>query len=112
MVNYKLIKSKDIPMIEVKTIMKGINKRDMTIEQRYVYEHVSKNTKLTARKSKNMLKDLEALGLHKLKPFYIVKIIDSLPEDKESLKIIVQHSQIAFDEEDINKIMQVVEKYN
>lgn len=112
MTNYKLIKSEFIPMGKVKEFLKGMSVKDMTMGQKYVREHVSKNTKLTSKKAESLIKELEALEIHKLKPYYVVKIADALPEDKEALRVLVEYSKIAFDEEDLEKIMQIVNKYN
>jgi DNA-directed RNA polymerase subunit F len=69
-------------------------------------KHFSK-TSLT--KVNDMKKELSGLNLLKLKPEHIVKIIDFLPEDASDLTKIV--SEVSFDQDEVNKILEVVRKY-
>jgi DNA-directed RNA polymerase subunit F len=61
---------------------------------------------LKPEKAKQLRKEIEKLDLIKLNPRHISKIIDCLPEDKESLnKILVD---ISLDENESNKILQTI----
>ena len=74
-----------------------------------VSKFVKKFTKLSLKESKEFKKRLEELGLMKLKPQHIVKIIDLMPEDKEDLnKIFVG---MGLDEDETKKILDIVKEF-
>ncbi|MBS3091833.1 hypothetical protein J4466_00280 [Candidatus Pacearchaeota archaeon] len=54
-------------------------------------------------------KELEALGNHKIKQEYVVKIIDLLPEDASDVhKIFID---VGLDENEVKQILDIVSKY-
>ncbi len=110
MTNYKVLKSEFVPMAKVKELLAD-DKKELSVEQKHVVEHVSKNTPLNLKETEALLKDLNALEMHKLKQEFAVKIADVLPKDKDDLKIVLQSSKLSFEEAELDKIMQVVSKY-
>jgi len=65
--------------------------------------------KTNVEKAKKMKQELIDLDLIKLKEISIIKIIDFMPEDSSELnKILID---VSLDEEEINKILDVVKKY-
>jgi DNA-directed RNA polymerase subunit F len=65
--------------------------------------------KIDGSKVKELKEELTSLDLIKLKDSHIVKIIDFMPEDTSELnKILVE---VSLDEEEINKVLDVVKKY-
>ena len=70
---------------------------------------IKKFTKLSAKESKEIRQALEGLNILKIKPEHISKIIDLMPEDKEDLnKIFID---ISLDEDETNKILDIIKKY-
>jgi len=70
---------------------------------------IKKFNKLKAKEAKELRKDIEALGIMKIKPEYIVKIIDLLPETAEELnKIFVD---VSLDGDETKKILDAIKKY-
>lgn len=66
-------------------------------------------TKMKPETAKKFKEDLEKLAILKLKTEGIVKIIDILPEDASDLNKIFIDTNL--DEDEINKILEVVKKY-
>jgi DNA-directed RNA polymerase subunit F len=65
--------------------------------------------KIDAKKAIQMKQELIDLDLIKLKESSIIKIIDFMPEDSSELnKILID---VSLDEEETNKILDVVKKY-
>jgi DNA-directed RNA polymerase subunit F len=65
--------------------------------------------KIPLDKALEMKKDLTDLDLVKLKDAYIVKIVDFMPKDSTELtKILID---VSLDQEEINKILEIVGKY-
>ena len=65
--------------------------------------------KLKAEDAKKMREELSALTLIKMKPEYIAKIIEFLPEDASELNKIF--TETTLDEEEIKKIADIVKNY-
>ncbi len=78
-------------------------------ENKDIKAFLNKFVKLDLKKAKELRKELENLGLIKMKDKEIVKIIDILPEDAEDInKIFVD---VSLNENEINKLLDVVKKY-
>jgi DNA-directed RNA polymerase subunit F len=67
---------------------------------------VKKFAKTDIKKAKELRKKLEAIDMMKMKPEYIAKIIDFLPEDNDELNKIFQN--ISLDEDETKKILDAV----
>ncbi len=106
---YKLIEEKYLTEAEVKELLKKIDKKEMTEEQKKAMEHVE-SVKLSLKKVKELEEKLKELKINKLKPKFIVKIIDFLPQTYDDLKVILQTSSVAFNKEEIEKILEVVKE--
>ena len=70
---------------------------------------IKKFTKLNAKEAKESRKKLEELDLMKMRPEYIVKIIDLMPENKEDLNKIF--TDIGLDEDETKKILETVKEF-
>lgn len=94
---------KPISMIEAKKIV-GAAKEDKETDV-----FLKKFIKLDAKKAEGIRKELENLGMIKLKEENIVKIIDLMPEDASDVNKIF--SDVSLDENEINNILEIVKKY-
>ena len=59
--------------------------------------------------AKEMQKKLEELNLLKMKPENLIKIIDIMPDDAESLNKIF--NDVSLDEDETKKILEIINKY-
>ncbi len=78
-------------------------------KQDAIKKFIKQFSKIDIKKTKELKKELETLGLLKLKTEHIVKIIDFLPEDSEDLIKLL--SDVSLDQDEINKIIEIVKKY-
>jgi len=70
---------------------------------------IKKFNKLKAKEVKELRQEIEALVIMKVKPEYVVKIIDLLPESAEELnKIFVD---VSLDGDETKKILDTIKKY-
>jgi len=70
---------------------------------------IKKFNKLKIKEAKELKQEIESLAIIKMKPEYIVKIIDILPETTEELnKIFVD---VSLDEDETQKILDTIKKY-
>ena len=93
-----------LSLAETKEIVETIDK-----EEKEIKVFLKKFIKLEIKEAKELRKDLENLGLIKVKEEHITKIIDLLPEDPSDVnKIFVD---VSLDENEINKILEIIKKY-
>jgi DNA-directed RNA polymerase subunit F len=70
---------------------------------------IKKFNKLNPKDAVDLKKELNDLQIIKIKPDYITKMIDLLPENSEELnKIFVD---VSLDEDEIKKILDTIKKY-
>jgi DNA-directed RNA polymerase subunit F len=99
---------KPLSLAETQKIVKTVRKEDK--EQGVeVVKFLKKFKKIKSKDAKKMREELESLNIMRLKPEYIVKIIDILPENAVELNKI--SSELSLDEDDIKKILDIVKKY-
>ena len=65
--------------------------------------------KMAPEKAKEMRAELEALDLIRLKDINIVKIVDFMPTNASELNKVA--SEVTLDQEEVNKILDVVKKF-
>lgn len=74
-----------------------------------VAEYLKKFIKLKSKDVEEMRKELESLDNHKVRPEYIVKVIDFLPQTSSEVNKIF--TDISLDENEIKQIIDIVKKY-
>src|SRR4030042_754942 len=90
-------------MCEVKKILVSLEDNEKKAQ---IEAFVKKFSKINKEKAEKLEKELEALGLLKVKKDHIVKIIDTMPEDPEDLNKIF--TDVGLDEDEANKILEVI----
>lgn len=70
---------------------------------------IKKYVKLDEKEAKKMREELAKLDLIKLKEENIVKVVDFMPKDASDLVKILPEASL--DQEEINKILEIVNKY-
>jgi len=74
-----------------------------------VKKFIKKFVKISPKEAKELRKKLEAFDMMKLKPEYIAKIIDIMPENTENLNKIF--SDVSLDEDETKKILDTVKEF-
>lgn len=70
---------------------------------------IKKFNKLKLKEARELKKEIEALGIIKIKQEYAIKMIDLLPETAEELnKIFVD---VSLEEDETKKILETIKKY-
>ncbi|MEM4230865.1 MAG: hypothetical protein QXF25_03250 [Candidatus Pacearchaeota archaeon] len=96
-----IIKQEPLSMAEVRKIIKD--------EKTDLEKFIKCFVKIKPEDAEKMRKELEGLGLLKMKPEHIITIINLLPEDASDVnKIFID---VGLNEDEINKILEVVKKY-
>ena len=100
------IEMKPLSLAETKEIVETVAGDE---EKKEIVDFLKKFTKLSGKQAAEMKKELEGLGLLKLKEEHIVKIIDLLPEDTSDVNKIF--ADVSLNEDEVNKILEIVKKY-
>ena len=91
MVKPEIIEKRPVSIPEVKDMLKAIHKRDEELSFRggKTEDYVNEVAQMTSKKAKDLAKKIEELEVPRLKPEHIVKIVDTLPDSPEHLKVIL-----------------------
>lgn len=109
----QMINEKPVTIYEVKDKLADIKKRDkeLSFRAKKTEEFINNVSLMKEKKSKELLEDLEKNNADKLKLRHLVKIVDILPKDVESLKILFVNEPVALKQEDFEKLIEIVKKY-
>jgi len=108
-----IINEKPVTIYEVRDKLGEIKKRDkeLSFRAKKTEEFVNNVVLLKEKKARELMEELEKLSIEKLKPRHLVKIVDVLPKDMDSLKILFTNEPIALKLEEFEKIIEIVKKY-
>lgn len=109
----EISETRPVGVTEVKDILKQIHKRDEELSFRggKTEEYVNDIASLSMTKVKDLTKKLVALEIPRLKDVHIIKIIDTLPESPEHLKVILSGYNVTITKDNLKKITDVVEEF-
>ncbi len=85
------------------------NEEEIRYERRKAFEHTTKFAKLGAKESRALINEL--LGLAKMKEEIAVRIVDLMPRSKNEVRAIYAKERFTLTEENIEKILDCVAKY-
>lgn len=108
----EILKEKPLTLQETKESLDLIKSRDKEINFRSkkVEEYlniIQKNRKPMP----NLKEDLQKLDIQRLKENHIVKIINILPKNLDSLRAILAGENLTLKQEDLTKILETVKKH-
>ena len=112
MVKPVILNQKPVSMIDIKTELESIKKRDKELNFRsnkteeYLNEFVSDS----AKTYEEITKKIEALKISRLKPEMLIKILDTLPKTIDDMKNLLQGFVVSLSNEDMKKIIKVIEE--
>lgn len=109
----ELIKETPITITELKEEIRKIKKRDGELNFRAskTEEYLEQFVSVSQKKAEEIKEKIEKLAIPRLKEEHIIKIIDLMPTNVEVLKVILQAYTITVTQENIKKIVGVVQEY-
>lgn len=110
MANTEIINEVPLTMAEVKERLEEIKKRDKELKPRALktYEYLSKFVDIKAKDAIKIKEGLLKLQIPRLKERHINKIIDIMPKDMETLKLIFVGENITLKQDDLDKILNAL----
>ncbi len=108
-----IIKEEPISMVELKTELSKIRRRDKELNFRAnkTDEYVKQFVSIDAKKAQELQEKIESLDIPRLKDIHIKKIVDILPKKPEDLKITLEAYPITISAENQKKIVSVVSEF-
>ncbi len=106
----EVISEELVPMSRARKILEDKAKEEeLGYEQNNALEYLKKFSKLSLKKSEELLKELGKIA--KLKDRHKVNIINFLPEDAEDLRILFSNEVVRLTEDDKKAILSAVKKH-
>lgn len=97
-------------MAEVKNLLeKEEKKRELTYEQKLALEHAKHFAKIGVTKAKKMADEL--MKIERITEPFAYKIVDILPMHTDEVRAIFLKERFTLEDDEIKKILKIVEKY-
>jgi DNA-directed RNA polymerase subunit F len=109
MVDYELIEEKFVAAAKVKEVLE--QRKELSYEQKLALEHAKEVARLSPKQAEQLIQELKALEMRKLKDEIIVKLVNLLPRDVEDLKVLLLGTKVTFKTEELEKIIEILKKY-
>jgi len=109
----EILEKRPVNIVEVRETLKKIKKRDDELNFRAARTEIYLNevVKLKPKEAKELVQKLEGLNIPRLKPEFIHKIVDILPQNDKHLKVVLQGYTLTVSQDNQKKIMKVVQDY-
>lgn len=108
----QIISEKPVSMSDLKNELEKIKKRDKELNFRAARTEEYLQHLATLKNPEGLFKNIEDLNIPRLKEQYIIKIVDILPKTVDELKAILQAYTITVSNENLKKIVDVVNKFS
>ena len=111
MANVKIIAEEPVTMEQLKSELASIKKRDKELGYRSSKseEYLLHFTRI--KDTEDIVKKIDKLQIPRLKTNHIVKIVDIMPKTVDDVKLILQAYTITVNNDNVKKILEVLEKY-
>lgn len=109
MSEFQVIEEKPLSVVDLKKALK-----DLQAEAPLSYRGEKTNTYLEAftfyseKEAHDLMKKIIALEIPRLKDRHIVKIVDVMPSDLDSLRLLLSTETLTIKDEDLKKILDVI----
>ena len=110
MANVEVINENPITMAELKDRLEEIKKKEKELKPRTLktYEYLSKFVNIKVKEATNIKEEILKLQIPRLKERHINKIIDIIPKDMETLKLIFVGENVTLKQDDLDKILNAL----
>ena len=110
MIGKQIVSEENVPLFQVKEILAERNKEgELSYEQQQAFDYSKKFTKLTLAKGEKLFASLKKID--GLTQDLIVKIVDVLPTDIETMQLVLYKSDCTIDDTKIKEILEIISKY-
>ncbi len=109
----EILKEHAINMVQLKEELEAIKKRDKELGpiSNKTEEYLQQFVTISPKQAQELESKLRALKISRLKDEFIIKIIDTLPTTVDDLKVLLQGYVVSVNQEDMKKIVGVVNEF-
>jgi len=108
MIGKKVVDTDPITIAEVKQMLEEIsNSYELTYEQNLSLEHAKKFSKIDLEPAKKLVEELQ----NTIKKNQAIRIADIMPEDLMDLRLLFAKERGSFKKEELEKILEIINKY-
>jgi DNA-directed RNA polymerase subunit F len=109
MSEFTIIEENPVTLSNLKAQLKAIEKEGtLSFRGEKTKNYVENFELLSPKDSKKFSDEIKALAIPRLRERHIVKILDILPSDLDSLKILLSGETLTINSEDMKKILDVI----
>ncbi|SRR3989344_3074489 len=110
MVNVDIINESPVTMAELKEKIEDIKKRDKELKPRTLktHEYLERFVSIKGKDAVKIKEQLLKLQISRIKERHIAKIIDIMPKDIETLKLIFVGENVTLKQDDLEKILEAL----
>ena len=110
MVNVDIINENPVTMAELKEKIEDIKKRDKELKPRTLktHEYLERFVSIKGKDAVKIKEQLLKLQISRIKERHIAKIIDIMPKDIETLKLIFVGENVTLKQDDLEKILEAL----
>lgn len=109
----QILEERPINMSELKSELAKIKRKEKELGFRAnkTMEYLNQFATLSEKKAKELYESIEKLGIPRLRELHINKIIDLMPKSAEDVKVILQGYTVTVKKDDMQRIVDVVKKF-
>ena len=108
MIGKKVVDTDPITIAEVKVMLEELSEHyELTYEQNLALDHVTKFSKIDEESAKKIVEELAET----YKKTQAIKIADVMPEDIADLRLLFAKERGTYKTEDLEKVLEIVNKY-
>ncbi len=110
MSNVEIINESPLTMAELKEKLESVKKRDKELKTRALktQEYLNNFVDVKSKDALKIKEEIAKLEIPRLKDRHIAKVIDLMPKDLETLKLIFVGENITLKQDDFEKILKVL----
>ncbi len=109
MSEFTVMEEKPITLVELKESLTKLEKESkLSFRGDKTKAYLESFIEYKGKEVKDLAKKIEALDIPRLKPRHIVKVLDVMPTDIDSLRLLFTNETITIKEEDLKKILDVI----
>ncbi|MFP4524640.1 MAG: hypothetical protein ACLFO2_05040 [Candidatus Woesearchaeota archaeon] len=108
----EILKKEPLPLVEVKSVLRKVKKRDEELNYRAgkTEEYLNQVVKTTQKEATELKKKINELEVPRLKEEHVTKIVDIVPRTVAELKVILQGYTLTVSNDNLKKIVNAVEE--
>lgn len=113
MTDIEIINERPLSIIEVRELLNEIKKKSGELSEKgtKTKEHIDNVVKLTKKEAEELREKIIKLNISRFKDRHISKLIEIMPTDMDSIRVLFSGESIALNPDDIKQIIAIMKDY-